>query len=361
MRRLTTLLLVALTMPLLWGQQDSLPKRERMIGVLPVPTFGFAPETRAYVGAVALITLRHWADSLTRTSTAGAEITYTQNKQFVAELECNLFTPGERFNIEAVAGWRKFSEYWWGMGNASPDSAKALYDARRIETDVKVTRQVRKHLFIGLRHRLQYMYGIKGEDGQPLSLLLGPGVQGSLCSGIGPSVSYDSRKSLLNAREGAYAHFSALAFQSWTGSERAFVRFELDTRKYWPLRQHKDVLAVQAYALLNPGEPPFRLMGLLGSDREMRGYYQGRYRDQHYAALQAEYRLHLVWRLGMAAFAGIGEVWGPWSSADVSTLKPSAGAGIRFLMDKKDDTNLRMDAAFGRNSFGFYVAFGESF
>ena len=47
------------------AQTDSVAvpaKKVRKIGVLPVPTIGFAPETRLYFGAVALFTLRFWQD-----------------------------------------------------------------------------------------------------------------------------------------------------------------------------------------------------------------------------------------------------------------------------------------------------------
>lgn len=336
-------------------------KKDKKLGVLPVPTFGYAPETRIYAGVVALFTLRHWADSLTRVSTAKAEMSYTQNRQFILETGVNLFTPGERWNVEATAGWRRFPEFWWGLGNTAPDSAKELYDARRLEVDARVSRQVHPHLFAGLRYRCQYMYKVEADSGILVGKVYIPGGRGGFYSGLGPSLSYDSRKNVLNAREGWYLHGSALCFARFTGSSLPFWRVEMDLRKYLPCRQGKDVLALQAYSLFHPGDPPFRLMSLLGSDREMRGYYQGRYRDQYYTDIQAEYRLRLFWRLGAAAFAGAGNVWGKWSEPAGFALKPSMGGGLRFLMDKKDNVNLRIDFAVGHKTTGFYIAFGEAF
>jgi outer membrane protein assembly factor BamA len=343
------------------AQDSTVVKPVKKMGVLPVPTFGFAPETRLYGGIVALFTLRHWADSLTRVSTAKAEVSYTQNRQFIFETGVNLFTPWEKWNIEATASWRRFPEFWWGLGNSSPDSAKELYDAKRVEADLRVSRQVGHHLFAGLRYRMQAMYQIEADSGILSGKTGVPGSGGGFYSGLGPSFSYDSRKNVLNAREGWYIHCSALGFGRLTGSQLPFWRMEMDVRKYLPVRQGKDVLAFQAYSLLHPGDPPFRLMSLLGSDREMRGYYQGRYRDQYYAAMQAEYRLKLFWRLGAVAFAGGGNVWGKWSGNPGFAVKPSVGGGLRFLMDKKDNVNLRIDFAVGQRTTGFYVGFGEAF
>jgi outer membrane protein assembly factor BamA len=359
--RLALVLLLCLGAQALHAQDSARVRPPRKLGVLPVPTFGYAPETRWYAGAVALFTLRHWADSLTRTSTAKAELSFTQNRQFVSEVGCNIFSRQERYNVEGVVGWRRFPEFWWGLGNAAPDSARERYDVRRTEADVRATRQVAPDVFVGLRYRLQHLGGLEGEAGGIVEQLPFVGNRGGLASGIGPSLNYDSRRNVLNPRGGTFLHLSTLAFHRWTGSEFNFLRAELDVRHFIPLRKGKDVLALQAYGLWSPGEPPFRLQGLLGSDRELRGYYLGRYRDRHYAAIQAEYRLHIAWRIGMTAFAGVGDVFGPYSQASLSAFKPSAGGGIRFMMDKKDQVNLRLDFGVGRQSTGFYIGFGEAF
>jgi len=45
-----------------------------------------------------------------------------------------------------------------------------------------------------------------------------------------------------------------------------------------------------------------------------------------------------------------------------TTIRPNYGIGLRFLMDKKDNINLRLDYVIGsQNNSGFYVSFGESF
>ena len=59
------------------GAQVDLPKRR--ISVLPVPAFGYSPETKAYVGVVGLFTLRP-ADTLSRSSNAELEFNATMNR-----------------------------------------------------------------------------------------------------------------------------------------------------------------------------------------------------------------------------------------------------------------------------------------
>jgi outer membrane translocation and assembly module TamA len=94
----------------------------------------------------------------------------------------------------------------------------------------------------------------------------------------------------------------------------------------------------------------------------VRGFYYGRYRDNNLSSLQTEFRLPLVWRFGLATFAGLSNIYSEKNSFKFTNLKYNFGLGIRFLVDRKDNTNLRIDYAIGSNkNSGFYVSFGESF
>lgn len=362
--KIFSLLLLVLCWQTAVGQTlpDSTVKRPpRKIGVLPVPTIGFAPETRLYFGAVALFTLRFWqGDSLTRLSSSKLELSYTLNKQLITEAGWNLFTRGNKLSVDGLVGFRKFPENYWGIGAALPDSAVERVDMTRLEVEARALRQVRSNLYVGLRAKIQHVFQLTAETGGLIETQQPTGYEGGLAWGIGPAFSMDTRDNPLNPKKGGYASLSALGFSRALGSDFGFTRTELDARKYlrtWP----RHVLALQGYALLQTGAPPLRLLGLMGSDREMRGYYQGRYREQNYLALQAEYRLPLFWRFGMTAFVGAGEVWNWQQPYQMEVFKFTTGGGLRFLMDKKDNVNLRLDFAVGNHTTGFYVAFGESF
>ncbi len=337
------------------------PKKVHKVGVLPVPTVGFAPETRLYFGAVALFTLRFWQDdSLTRLSSAKLELSYSINKQLIIETGWNLFNRHNRMALDGLVGFRKFPENYWGIGAALPKSNVELVDMTRLELEVRGLRAVRNNVYVGLRAKLQNVFKVVADSGGLIETARPVGYDGGLSVGIGPAFSLDTRDNPLNARKGSYLSVSGLGFGRFVGSDYAFTRTEVDLRTYLrPVRRH--VLALQAYALLQTGAPPLRLLGLMGSDREMRGYYQGRYREQNYAAVQAEYRLPLFWRLGFTAFVGAGEVWNWQQRYQMQVFKYTTGAGLRLLFDKKDNVNLRMDFAIGNHTTGFYVAFGEAF
>ncbi|HYH56974.1 MAG TPA: polymerase, partial [Anseongella sp.] len=80
------------------------------------------------------------------------------------------------------------------------------------------------------------------------------------------------------------------------------------------------------------------------------------------ATLQTELRTPVVWRFGVAAFGGLTKVYNWTDRFEIGRVKPNYGGGLRFLIDRKNDINLRLDYARGSDGQdGFYVAFGESF
>jgi hypothetical protein len=120
-------------------------------------------------------------------------------------------------------------------------------------------------------------------------------------------------------------------------------------------------VALQALAVASSGQPPFDQYPQLGGESLLRGYFQGRYRDRSLLAFQGEYRLPLFWKFGLAGFAGIGQVAPDFGGFGLDRFWVAGGAGLRFLLAKREGLNIRMDFAFGEGSSGFYLSFGEAF
>lgn len=130
----------------------------------------------------------------------------------------------------------------------------------------------------------------------------------------------------------------------------------------------KTVLATQVfYESIGSNEDiPFYMLRQMGNDQVMRGYYQGRYRDKNYLALQAEIRYRFIDRLGIVAFAGTGSVYKK-DQFSADRFKPNYGIGGRFFFDLDKNLALRLDYGFGekppgeKRISGFYISLGESF
>ena len=363
-----TIILTSIIPGLSVAGQDDGPKKARKLKVIPFPNIGYSPETNFYFGGVGLFTLRLYDDTITRTSNFKIESNYTLNKQFIAYTDYNIFFKQDRYYFFGENSFYKYPENFWGIGNNTSDSNEEKYDSKRLEIKMAFLRQVIDYLFAGPAYRLQYMYDIDTEAESLLNDSLINGASGGLSSGLGYVLMWDKRRNLLNPQQGHLIMFRNTFFEPAIFSDFEFVSYELDLRKYFPIAPKKfaeyrnPLIAVQLYNVFNTGAPPFRMLGLLGSDSHMRGYYLGRYRERQYSALQVEYRMP-VWKwIGFALFTGAGEVANKIKDFRLDELKYNIGGGLRFRVDKQDNVNLRVDYAIGENgNSGFYIVFGESF
>ena len=333
--------------------------KTRRWSILPVPALGHAPETGWYGGAVCLLTYSP-TDTLTRSSNFKTEFNYTEFKQLIFSTGWNYASPGNRYFFSGEAAYLHFPEDFYGIGNSTTSAQKENYDSRRIELELTLLWQWQPYLYFGPRYQLQHLYQVEPQPEGQLALADIPGAGGGTSSGAGWAFAFDKRDNLLNPKRGPYLSISQTFFGKTLKSDFTFSRYELDLRHYFKIRKN-DVLAVQAVGQFSTGQPPFRMLPLLGSDADMRGYYRGRFRDRQYLAAQAEYRLPLFWRFGLTAFAGAGDVANKVSGFRFDSLKPTYGGGLRFVVDRQENINLRLDFAFGKNTTGFYVAFGEAF
>ncbi len=107
-----------------------------------------------------------------------------------------------------------------------------------------------------------------------------------------------------------------------------------------------------------PGDVPWSMLPLLGSDERMRGYYQGAIAikcAEHPAGVSSPaYRRH-----GIVAWVGAGTMGPSVDSLNDGRWLPTAGVGYRF--EFKPRVNIRLDYGIGKGSGGFYFQVGEAF
>ncbi len=337
------------------SQQDSTvaSKKDRKVKVLPVPAFGYTPETKSYVGAVCLFNLNLYQDSFTRSSNAKIEFNYSWNKQIILETEWNYFFKQEKWFTQGLLHFSKYPDRYYGIGSNSADSSELLFQSNRIKLQGSVLKHLGHKVFVGL--------GLKYMDYSRLNYFNGTNTFDELkpqqTIGIRLIGLHDKRNNLLTPTTGSYKELSI----SINKSNSLYNQTFLDLRKYFSFnKSFHPVLALRFYHSSLFGSAPFYDVSIFGGDRLARGYFYGRFRDQHTTTLQAEYRMKIVWRFGLAVFGGSGLVYS--KALTTASIKPNAGIGLRFLVDKKENTFLRFDYAIGKQGQnGFYVSFGESF
>lgn len=335
---------------------------EDRFGFVAVPVVAYFPEAGAVVGAFASPWFR-FEDSPDADKDPPSRVQivagYTSRGQLGLEVRPQLFFDHQRFGIEGQLEYLDRDIDFYGVGNdvaSQPES----YESHTVGVETEATMKLHSAMYLGV---VQDFHVTRVDDIAPDGMLATDplsGRNGSRTSGLGASFAWDNRDNPVAARRGTFAKFAALLYQDFFGSQHNYVLAKLDVRHFVPTYRQQ-VLALRGYAEMRTGDVPFDRMGQLGGPNMLRGYYKGRYRDQHVMAVEAEYRLPLVWRFGLVAFAGIGQVQSNLAKVAFADMRPSGGAGVRFMLDNDQRLNARFDVGVTPDEANFYLSVGEAF
>ncbi len=344
-------------------QADSIGLQRTSLFGLPIAFY--TPETRWGGGAAGLLGFRFRQDSAgDRPSQIQLGFAYTQEKQFLSYLPFTIFADNNRWYWYGELGYYRYTYFFYGIGNEDLIPDGELYDVTFPRVRIHGMRLVAPNLYMGAHYWMDAFRISNLESGGLLadSMQNITGRNGGLISAPGIMALWDGREDVFAPEAGYYLEALFQVSGKATGSPFSYTRFRLDGRYYIPVWSEKHhVLALQGYVELTTGDPPFNALALLGGTRLLRGYYEGRYRDNNLLMAQAEYRFPLFWRVGMTTFGGVGTVFPSWNKRSGEYLRVSGGAGLRIRISDQDRVNIRLDAAFGPNNSGYYVTVGEVF
>jgi hypothetical protein len=327
---------------------------------LLAPQLDRSPETGFLTGLYYLQLFKIGKDTSARTSNTETTLSYTQNNQFVTEVNNTLLFPGEKYILRGSTVYKNFSEYFYGIGNNTRSADEQLIRFDNVQFIQRLTRVVLPHTFVGIQYQYNLVANLRYPAGGILDTGRVAGSAGSRTSGAGFVFLYDTRDNVINSYKGFYLDISNYVNRKEFGSQYNFNNLTIDARKFfelWP----RNILGLQLVMNFNDQHPPFRQLGLMGGDVMMRGIYQGRFRDNHLIAAQAEYRFP-VWRwLGFCVFGGMGEVADAMSHFSMDGIHYTYGAAVRVMFIKHERVNIGVDLGLGSHTSGVYFGSGESF
>jgi hypothetical protein len=327
---------------------------------LLAPQLDRSPETGFLTGIYYLQLFKIGRDTNARTSNIETTLSYTQNNQFVAEVNNTLLFPGEKYFLRGTTVYRDFSEYFYGIGNSTKDADAELIRFDNVQFTQRLTRVMAPHVFAGIQYQYNLVANLRYPAGGMLDTGHIAGNRGSQTSGAGLLFLYDSRDNVINSYKGFYLDVSNYINRKEIGSQYNYNNFTVDARKFielWP----RNVLCLQGLFIYNDSHAPFRQLAEMGGDVMMRGIYVGRFRDNDLMACQAEYRFP-VWRwLGFCVFGGLAEVADELNHFSMDGIHYTYGAGVRVMFIKHERVNIGVDVGLGNNTSGVYFGSGESF
>jgi outer membrane protein assembly factor BamA len=329
--------------------------------LLGLPFIYYSPETKLSFGGGSILNFRAGKDkSLTRPSTVYAYASYNLAKQFTVLVKPEIYVQGNSLIFSGRLRYERTPQLFYGIGDETLGADAESYTPRNFAVQLGVKRRIIGGLFGGFGFDVEKTTMEKVETGGLLDSGTIPGSHGGLIAGLGFELDWDTRDSPLFPLSGSYLQLSANAYGSSAGSDFTYSRVEINLRKYVPVGRRR-VLAVQGYFCTTGGNVPFYKLPQLGGDSLLRGYYKGRFRDKGLAVVQSEFRVLITPRVGVVGFAGVADVFPGLSRLAEGRLKFAAGSGLRYVINKRDGTTVRVDMAWGQASFGLYFTAQEAF
>jgi len=329
--------------------------------LLPFVLPAYQPETSFLLGAAAVLSHQPARGSGLRQSAISFVGAASVRGQFSVLLTPDVFAFDDAMHFGGAASAARFPDTFYGVGADTPAEGSEPYTADVFDLEVIPRWRVVDSLYVGPSLRAQSASVVELEEGGLLAAGDILGSDGGLTLQVGLSAFWDVRDSTLYPTQGGVVRLNVRHSLPELGSDYRFDMLRLDARRYVTLPwRSRHILALMGLLELRRGEPPFYDLGRLGGSEIMRGYYEGRYRDRQYYALQAEYRAPLFWRVGAVAFVSVGAVARDVGAELFEHPRLAGGAGLRLAPLADVPINIRLDVAYG-DIPSFYFNLGEAF
>jgi len=367
MRRL---LLGAVRLVCALGMALPLAAQEKKAAVLPY--VGSAPETGLQLGVAYLRTWQPEDTLGTRPSSRMGNIVFTQKDQFRAFIESDKWTAGnaKRRQWGAIVALYPLPFYGYSV---NADGPRQTIDNRSAEFWVTASRKGRTAVWNSLGARLvlnttpeQDLGWCPGGDSTFVVDCAPPPAIRHTTLLVTAARTRDTRDFLFAPTTG---RFIDLSLTGMSTRERGrpesdlYFRFRAEARGYRTRGRH--TIAVQGLLINADPYAPLDQQVVMGSNTMLRGYEMGRLRADFLLGAQAEWRVAtplLRERLGFALFGGGAQLDSEFDYDEGGTFFPSVGGGIRFRLDARTRSAVRIDFGVGRKgNSGLYVAFNEAF
>jgi outer membrane protein assembly factor BamA len=324
------------------------------------PFVFYSPETRVGLGAGGIFYFKDTTKQFSKTSKVVYSAYYTTNNQYTFYLNPEIYLGQEDYFLTTTLQYSRIFDKFYGIGGQTPEIKNSLYKENFLLADLNFNFLFGKYILLGLRYKIESHYSIEPRDNPYLIEGGIIGIQGGISSGLGFKIIQDTRDNIFYPTKGFFNELRCTFNSKTIGSQYDFNEYEIDLRNYSALTKNQ-LLAFEIYFNSIRGYPPFYNLAKLGGEKRMRGYFQGRFRDQNYYVFQAELRTLLIWRFLGNIFFAVGDVSNKISNFKLTQAKYSYGFGLRFTIDPREKLNVRFDIGFGKNSTGFYFNLEEAF
>jgi outer membrane protein assembly factor BamA len=358
MRKFTKLLFLWLCTFVCVHGQDSTQSRKKTNGIAAIPMINYNRTQGLVVGAIVSNYFKvNKKDSLSPSSNIGIAGIYTEQKSYMLFLYSTLFMAEDRWRVRMAAGTMDINFQFYLEDPVTSTGNFTDYSTKAKLVLLQVQRNIFNRIYFGPTAsfiKATTTFGFPGVSGQD-------SVTSSILNNIGYIITNDTRDHVQYPTHGMFLNFKNQFYRNWIGSDYEFVRYIITYNQFFKLgKTDKHVLVARATLNIATGNVPFEGQTVVGGD-DIRGYSQGKYRNDQVYTLQTEYRLNFYRKWGLVAFAGLATAVAKVSDISTNQLLPGVGAGLRFRMLPSEKVNIGVDAGVGKGDYSITFRIGEAF
>ncbi len=350
-----------------FGQQknDTLPKKEKRIKTVLIPTLSYNNSFKTSVGFMAAGIYRlNRKDTISPESSTNIIGTYSANNTWFAVLPSKFYFKEDKYRALFVTGMGNinFQTYldWGNFFDNLPIPPPPVFEEEGVFIDYSTQFQfVYSDFMVNVFDRLYAGVNIIYAHNKTTFDITGAPSDSQDLFGFGLSSEYDKRDNQMQPIKGFNAKLSTTSFLESLGSTTSYTNVNFQYNKYFQ-QGEKNTLLLRAYGQAALGDVPFAGQNIVGRD-DLRGYSNGKHRANQVYDVQTEYRHWMTDRWGYVAFGGVAAAVNGPEDFKFNELLPAAGVGVRFMAIPSSRITVGMDVAAGKDDWGIYFRIGEAF
>lgn len=334
-------------------------KIEKGFDLKYLPVIYYLPETSFAIGAAGVATFR-FSDQQKRASVIQFAGLYTLKRQLILSSSFDFFAKGEDWRFIGELSYYNYFYNFYGIGKETKKENFERFKLSFPRLRVGAYKKVKEELKVGLLYQFEGVTSVGYEKGGLIDKSNYTGKDGGIISNLGLGVLYDNRDNIISAKEGSFIEFQYHKSNKIFLSAFNYHRLSADYR-YYITPFSNITLAANLYAGHMHGTVPFYDMYAIGSATRARGISDRRFKDKTTMVGQLEMRIPIHPRVRVNAFVSTASVGNGIASTFKNRYTKSYGMGLRYILNKKDLSMLRVDLARDREGFNFYFTAGEAF
>lgn len=325
-----------------------------------LPVLFFLPETGLGYGALGVGTFRFKNESEeSRPSSAQLAVSYTTKNQLLIFAPYEIYWKDEQWRLVGELGFFKYFYNFYGLGVNSNEADFETYEVTFPRLRASLLNEVWPNISIGLGYELDIYYDFASKENGILEATEIAGKNGGTVSNLGLLLFYDSRDDIFQPSKGFFIQAGAFSAMRFLGSSFSYSKFSLDMRFYQKLKG-EHLLATNLFLANNGEGTPLYDLNRLGTNRT-RGFNDRRFQDNGELSFATEYRFPISGRFGGVLFGATGTVAQDFNGLFSARYRNTAGAGLRYTINKKDGIRIRIDYGQSAEGGNFYFTIREAF